>query len=287
MAFDITFTNSEGIVVNLNDQVNTFALVGISNDLMPFFDFQEHTSPMIPGSIVTAVRVQPRDFSLPILISDSNRDTALARTRQMLKLLNPILGDGTLKVVNGNIVRVLTCRYRDGITSDGTGDQQFTNYVKAVLTFRAADPFFYSQNQQQLIGTQVTTLENFFPILPVRLSTSSNIVNAVLNNAGDVDAWPVIVVDGPATNIYIENATTGKHIEIATGLNADEKLTIDTRPRTRSIRDNLGVNRFSAITPQSSMWSLKKGANTVSIQITGGDQNSRVTITYTPAFLTV
>lgn len=287
MAYSIIFTNPEGVAINLNDQVNTFALVGISNDLMPFFDFQEHMSPLIPGSMVSAVRVQPRDFSLPILIMDASHDTVLARTRQILKLLNPMLGDGVLRIASGSTERVLNCRYRDGITSDGTGDQQFSNYIRSVLTFRAADPFFYSKNSQQLIGTQVATIQNFFPILPVRIATSSAMLVAILNNAGDVEAWPVTVIQGPATNILIQNITTGKHIQINTGLLDDETLTIDTRPRTRSVRDGLGVNRFSAVTPQSAMFSLVKGSNTVSIQITGGNENSRVTITYTPAFLTI
>jgi hypothetical protein len=287
MAYKITFTNSEGVSVNLNDNVNTFALVGVSNDLMPFFDFQEHTSPLIAGSIVTAVRVQSRDFSLPILIMDASRDTALARTRQILRLLNPLLGDGKLTITNGAETRVLTCRYRDGITSDGAGEAQFSNFVRVVLTFRAADPFFYSPAASQLIATQVVSVTNFFPILPVRLATSSNTVEATLTNAGDVDAWPVIQVLGPATKILIQNLSTVKHIEISTTLTASETLTIDTRPRTRSIRDNLGVNRFSTITPQSSIFPLKKGSNRMSLQITGGDANSRVTVTYIPAYLSV
>lgn len=284
MAFSVSFTNSEGITVNLNDEVNTFTLVGVSNDLMPFFQFQEHASPLIPGSVVTAVRIQPREFVLPVMIMGDDPEDARERARSIFNILNPLLGDGQLKITRGDQTRILYCRYRDGLSSDGNGEEQFNNYVRAVLTFLAADPFFYAPNPVELVAKQVFGPQPFFPIFPLVLAKSSNNTEATLNNAGGVDAWPIIEITGPGTRFVVTNQTTGKHIEIASEVQAGEVITIDTRPRTRSVRDHTGANRFALLTAASSMFPLKKGNNFVSIEIYGGDENTRIVFSYVPTY---
>lgn len=285
MAFDVTFINAEGTALNLNDGLNTWITIGVANDLMPVFSFQERTSPLIPGSLISSVRVEPRDLVIPIILLEEDRNMALARARQMISILDPRLGDGRLLVANGDETRVLICRLKDGFASDGSGNEQFSDNMRLMLTFRASDPFFYALNSIVLTAGQNFAPKNFFPIFPVLFSQSSVSTNANLINSGNENAWPIITITGPGNSFLITNVTIGKKIEVTTAINAGEVITIDTRPRTRGVRDAFGVNRFSLLTALSSFFPMKKGDNSITIEISGGDVNTLVTVEYTPTYL--
>ncbi|KPL72256.1 hypothetical protein ADN00_15680 [Ornatilinea apprima] len=287
MSYNVAFTNANGISINLNDRVNTYSMVGISNDLMPGFEFQESSSPLIHGSIVNAARISQRDYLLPIMVIDADRGSVMSRIRTMLSILDPRKGDGQLRITNEGVTRVLNCRYRSGLSSDGTGPDQFTNWIRGVIDFYASDPYFYAASPITLQVSGDWSPYNFFPILPVRFAASSSTVTATLTNSGDVEAWPVITITGPGTHFHVTNHTSGKFIVVDTTLLTGESLIIDTRPRTRSIRDGDGVNRFAYLTPASSLFPMKQGNNQVEVEIVGGNGNTSVTVMYTPAYLTV
>lgn len=285
MAFSAVFTNPNGLSVNLTDNINIYTPIGMDGELMPPFGFQESSSPLIPGSVITAVYVTPRVLAWPLIIRDMNREALLARIREMLSILNPQLGDGQLLVTNGSNSRVLYCRYRGGISA--INESQGITTTRQVLNFFAADPFWYAPSSTELTAQQNFAPINFFPVLPITLATSAMTTTAALENDGDVPAYPVITILGPATNVIVTNTTTGKLVEINSSIAAGETITIDARPRTRSVRDQDGDNRFSLLTAESSMWALEIGTNNVEIEISGGDANTRVSVSYTPAYLTV
>jgi phage-related protein len=286
MAFNAVFTNPNGLSINLTDNVNLYTLVGMDGELMPPFGFQEKTSPLISGSVVTAIYVTPRTLAWPVIIRDVDREALVERIRGILSILNPQLGDGQLLVTHGSKTgRLLNCRYRSGLPA--LNESQGVTTVRAVLNFYATDPFGYAPSSSQLTAQQNFAPPSFFPVLPITLATSAMETTAALENNGDVPAYPVITILGPSTSVIITNTTTGKKVEIATSIQAAETITIDTRPRTRSVRDQNGVNRFSLLTADSSMWALEIGTNNVEIEISGGDANTRVTVAYTPAYLTV
>lgn len=285
MAFSAVFTNANGLSVNLHDLANTFTQVGMDGELAPGFGFQEKTGPLIPGSVVTAVYVTPRVLAWPVIIRDTDREALLTRIRGILSILNPQLGDGQLLVTNGSNSRVLFCRYRGGFSA--INESQGITTTRQVIKFYAADPFWYAPSQTELTAQQNFAPVNFFPVLPITLASDSMETSASLENDGDIPAYPVITILGPASNVVMTNTTTGKLIEIDTSIAAGETITIDARPRTRSVRDQDGDNRFSLLTADSSMWPMEIGTNQVEIEISGGDANTEVTVSYTPAYLTV
>jgi phage-related protein len=287
MSYGVTFINSEGISINLNDGVNCFAMTGISNDLMPEFEFQESSSPLIHGSIINAARIKQRDYLLPIMFIDADRASVLARIRSTAKYLDPRLGDGQLHITSDGIERVLTCRYRSGLSSDGQGEDQYTNYIKGVIDFYASDPYFYAASPTIMQVSGDWSPRSFFPILPVLIANSTNSASATLSNGGDVDAWSIITITGPGSYFCITNHTSGKFIIINTTILAGETLIIDTRPRTRGVRDGNGVNKFDYLSADSALFPMIRGSNFVEIEIVGGSASTSVKVQYTPAFFTV
>jgi hypothetical protein len=85
-------------------------------------------------------------------------------------MFNPLKGDGALKStsIDGS-QRFLNCRYSGGLEISESGQ----TWQKVVLVLKAFDPFWYDST------TQVQTFKinespgTFFPIFPLRLSSSA------------------------------------------------------------------------------------------------------------------
>ena len=291
MAAKVWFTRPDGVSVDLNDQVNTFAMVGLDGEMMPGFEFQEATSPLIAGSVVQAVRAQPRTFDLPVMVLDVDWPGALARARNLAKSLNPGLGEGKLYMnfsADPAAARYMNCRYREGWSGDGNEENQFSHYIRAALRFYAADPFWYDLSPVALWTTNPITTAIFFgaTFFPIAFQASAGNASATLTNNGDVPAWPVFAITGPGTRFVATNTTTGKVLDVNATLAAGDTLTIDTRPRTRSVKDGAGVNRFAYLTAGSSLWGLAPGANEVTLAITSGTAASGFSMAADVPYLT-
>lgn len=284
--FEITFTTPNGITLNLNDKVNTSLMVGLMGDLMPEFDHQEEYAPQIEGSIITAVKARPRLFSFPLVVFDTSQDAVLNRVAELAKYMDPRLGDGYLKVKHGSKYRILYCRLTSGFNSDGLGESQFNSYVKTVLVFKASDPYYYDHLPTQIQVDGDFSPKDFFPVFPLQFSSDTTFVTTNLNNSGDLESWAIFRITGAGTRFVITNLATGKYIDVDTEIESGETITIDCRPRTRSVKDGSGNNVFHYMTPTSKIFSIIPGTNQLKFEIYGGDSNSSIVVEYRNSYLT-
>jgi phage-related protein len=95
-----------------------------------------------------------------------------------------------------------------------------------------------------------------------------------------VEAWPLWTIVGPAVNPTLTNNTTGKSIALTISLTVGQSLTIDTRPGFKTITRENGSNQFSAASPASSLWSLARGLNTITLSVTGSSGASQLQLQY-------
>ena len=281
----VKWISPKGEEIDLNDGVNTHVLVGVEKDLMPEFKLIEQRSPVVAGTIVQAVTVEPRKLYLPIMIIDDDRAEAMTRARALMRTLDPTAGDGRLIFSQDGVDRVLACRYEGGFTDDGNGDMQQANFVKAMLTFYAGDPYWQDAAAQSFTFEGGTVGSSFFPILPITLVNPNIYAAEKVNNVGDVEAWPVITIKGPGRNPVIKNLTTGKSMEFGLTLSRSSKLIIDTRPRYKTVRLATGQNMFYTIKPGSSLWPLVKGSNQVQIGLLDPDIDSEIIFSFTCRYL--
>lgn len=276
-----------GTEIDLNDQTNTNVMVGITGDFMPEYKLIEQRSPVVAGAYVMDVAIEPRDLHLPVIIQDENRALLMERVRAMMRSLSPDAGEGRLVINSDGVERVLYCRYKSGLKDDGNAQDQQANYVKAMLTFRASDPFFYAPESNSVQFSNTTEFPGFFPILPVILVNPRIYAQAEINNPGDVYAWPLITVTGPGKNIEIANLTTSKFMKFDLTLPAGVKLVVNTRPRFRSVKSGSGSNMFHFLTPDSALFPLQRGINVIRIAMTDVSESSLVQFMFTPAYLSV
>lgn len=88
-------------------------------------------------------------------------------------------------------------------------------------------------------------------------------------NAGDVDAFPIIKINGTFSGTTkLENKTTGKTLTLE-GSSAAASVTIDFKNRT--VIDSTGASRYDLVNfANSSWWALSPGANSINVSIGGG-----------------
>lgn len=92
---------------------------------------------------------------------------------------------------------------------------------------------------------------------PYFISSSFTLANAVIDNPGDVDAWPVWRITGPTTEVTV--GVAGRLIEIPFALTDAQTLVIDTAPTAQTAylgsterTQDLGAVNFAPIPAGSS-----------------------------------
>jgi hypothetical protein len=191
--------------------------------------------------------------------------------REWPRILDPVKGQGTLTVVQGDYPgRQLICVYESGLEAVAETDRL---RIPAVLTFRAAYPYWVDETESEQVVTGEEESFFWFPFAgsfaanPIRFGPENTFANLVVSNTGDVEAWPVITVKGPATNVEMINETTGLSWQFTGDVAAGETLIVDTRPGQKLVRLD-GVNEYDRLTEDSNLWPLIPGANTITMSAT-------------------
>src|SRR5690606_23153940 len=118
------------------------ALSGMNGWWMPPITFIEEEVPFQSGSRLRQLKVKPREVDVPILLKAKNKIDLKNKMRQTTRMLNPLKSDGKLKVVSSDgSQRELTCRYYSGFEGREGRDNKGLRWQKAILVFRAFDPF--------------------------------------------------------------------------------------------------------------------------------------------------
>jgi hypothetical protein len=268
--------DSNGTETGLSGQGNIEVMIGPEGRFMPPISLVEESVPFQHGGRLRQVNIQTREIDLPLEISGIDYMEVRNKLRELLKAFNPLNGDGKLKCIAPNgTQRELSCRYSGGMEISESG----MTWQRFVLVLKAFDPFWYDSS------THVETFKTgqpatFFPIFPLRLTSSTVFADTSVNNEGDVETWPEWIIAGPGENIRLRNLTTGEVLNVFTSLGVGETITIDTRPGKKTVKKNDGTDLFSTLSEASSLWSLQEGNNSIRIEMSNATSDSSVQLSY-------
>ncbi|PWK81736.1 tail protein [Lentzea atacamensis] len=246
---------------------------------MPPLMYETELVPEQPGERLRAVRHGAREFVLRLWITGASEAAMWTAVRDTISRMDPARGDGKIRVttVVGD-QREITCRVQSGLElSERLNDTSGPEVQRAAVVFRASDPYWYDLSDTVETWQLDPDSATWFPIFPLRLASSEVFTDATVTNTGDVEAWPVWTITGPGSSIILRNLTTGKLLSLgALALTSSQVVTIDTRPGKKTITLNDGTNLFSYRTADSSLWSLRRGANAVRIEMSSATAASSV-----------
>lgn len=240
---------------------------------MPAIEFETTGVPGQPGERLRAVRHGVHEFTIRVTISAGSEPALRTAQRALVTAMNPGRGEGILRVTSPlGDVREIACRYSEGLGMEEKPGTSGVTMQQADITFKAFDPYWRDANDTSETYS-IGVVPTFFPIFPIRLTSSQIAVDDTALNSGDVETWPVWQIGGPGSAITLRNLTTGEYLTIAgISLNAGEYITVDTRPTgttPKTVRLADGTSVFSALTATSSLWSLPVGSSSVRLEMGG------------------
>lgn len=121
-------------------------------------------------------------------------------------------------------------------------------------------------------------------ILPVILAASSG-GSANVVNSGSATAFPVLVLTGPLTNPYINNATVGKSMQLNYTIDSVSVVRIDMLNKTIMLNGSTSI--LSVKTVDSEWWGLTPGTNAISFNTSSSADTGNLEIDYYSAYLGV
>lgn len=98
-----------------------------------------------------------------------------------------------------------------------------------------------------------------------------------VENNGSVDVYPIIILRGKFTEPIVRNLTTNKFIFIKRRTTASDEIKIDMKERIITLN---GVSINSDRSLQSTWWDLKVGANLITLESIGSDDQDFGIIKY-------
>jgi hypothetical protein len=271
--------DANGAEYSIND--NHLIITGPEGRFMPPISFVEEEVPFLAGTRLRSVKVGAREFDLSIYVDGISESDVRNKTRNLLRMFNPLNGDGKIKVLAADgSQREIQCRYSSGLGISEKDGAKVGNMQAVTLVFRAFDPYWYDSS------TVVQTFKinenpgTFFPILPLRLASSTVFADITIDNDGDVETFPEWIITGPGESIVLSNLSTGETTSLDVTLEAGESITINTSPYTKTVTKSDGTNLFYTLSDDSSLWALQEGNNSIQIQMANATADSSIQLTY-------
>jgi hypothetical protein len=148
-----------------------------------------------------------------------------------------------------------------------------------VLEFLAPDPYWSDVTPLRVEFTPPLAssfLGRFWTVSPQRVRGDTQVVND-----GQVDAYPIWSITGPADSVHIANVSTGGAFTFQRRLGEGEQILIDTGRGRQAVRSADGANRMAALDwPAASLWALIPGANDVRIQMANPGPGAAVVVEF-------
>lgn len=131
-------------------------------------------------------------------------------------------------------------------------DAAVNHIVGVISDFACIDDVWYSTESTTVVTPFAPPLGGGLvaPLKAPLSTTRSSDRSSVFTVGGEMPTWPVIEIDGPITNPYVEIVGLYR-FTLNTSLNHDETITIDTRPRFRSVTRSDGQSLAGNLTRTS------------------------------------
>lgn len=253
--------------VSIEFYLDPFLITALDGLDMATLTLQEQKSPFQDGSVQIDRLFEPREISMTFVTIAPNDFLLINQyKRQIMSVLNPKLGQGTLVYTND------FGSWKTTATAEGP---VFANKDYSVpnqsgkLIFYCNDPYWYETVEQsismQTIGGNLT-FPMTFPAGGVTLGNYIQITPSV-QNLGDWTTPVKITFQNACTNPKMTKTTTGEYIRLIKTMVAGDVITIDTTPGNKTVyftpNGGATVNGINLLDTASTFFSLDPGINTL------------------------
>ena len=257
---------SGGSVWSLNDWEKGLFLDdrGVQGLHFPRMTKFESKSAAVPGVRQRGFRTEKRAVVWSLQIWGEDSADWVERMGEFFDSIHPTR-EGVWRVRVGDSVRQLRLT---GVFDEDhlyEFDPVFDAWSPYAVRLEAAQPYWEGEK----ITRGPWRTENpvpFFPGPPFTISPGATAANATISNPGDVEAYPVWVIDGPWTHVAV--GVGGRVIDVPFEIEEGRRLRIDTDPRNvtamlgpddgsafvwEDVTKQLGFQRTTPVAPGGSL----------------------------------
>jgi hypothetical protein len=288
----VTWTGAAGQTIRLTDDVSGYLLMpGVRGLELPEFTHYERESGAVDGSIITGSRALAREIYLPVYVHGRDRAQAVERRGRLALAMNPRPphgGPGVLEVADrAGPTRRISARYVEGMAGDEGTDLTGAYWCIYGITLTAESPYWELDAVRRVWRIEGSP-QRWLPLPPLRVRGSDVIGEGMaITNPGTADSWPVWTLRGPVgPGTLMRSRTLGEELVFDRALADGETVTIDTRPRRKSVRDHSGGNAFQYLRRGSRLWPLAPGPNTVDVVLSGAADGAALELEVVPLDIT-
>lgn len=237
------------------------------------------TDPLSIGGVsVRLARVGPRRLTWPLFIWGETHLQFVERYRNLVNAFTSTIhlqAPGVLRVQRGDgTSRSIECWYEGGLEGEPAENW---SAARPVLTLMCPEPFWASDELQSVTRSFAVGVPYLAPFPTI--TNSDALGDSIIQNPGDIDAWPDFTFTGPMTQMIATNNRSGDSFTVNYTLAAGETITITTNPPT--VLGPNGENVAGALDfPTAVLWALKPGANAVTFTGNGVTTGSAVTLSF-------
>lgn len=235
------------------------------------------------GGVFRRSRREPRDVVMPVVTFGDSRADVENKLRYLVRLLQD---DFTSPRLVG--------AYPDGTTYEtevhysggadhqwGSADTDGRSYCRWNLQVTSADPYFTSRASRQFSVTAAAgrgLLHGSGSLSKLQLSSSQALGQIVVQNDGDVSAWPTWRLEGPGNGFVAVRTQDGQTLNYAPRIDEGTVITISSRDKT--ITDQLGNNLYGGLVGAPKFFPVVAGRSSIGVSMIGSTAASRVTLSF-------
>lgn len=187
---------------------------------------------------------------------------------------------GVLRVTRPNgAAREIEIMYESGLEGEGGNDDWLSS--NPVLTLMCPEGY-WRDTQPVVVPRSFQAGTSFLAPFPT-VSQAQVLGDSIINNPGDVDAWPEWTITGPADLVTATNQTTGQTWTLTKTIAAGELIKITTQRPT--VRGPAGENLINGLNwPSAYLWGLVPGDNDVNFGVAGAATGTAIELVFYPRY---
>lgn len=283
VSVSVSLEGGNGDVIELVDEGPFILTTGLLGFGIPPVEVRIDPS-AADGGVHRFTRRGVRDLDLPIVVIDNDRAAVEVHLRRLANLLNDRSGPTVIRAsYSTGEVWELRGHYVGGADAV-RGEEENLFFARWVTQLQCPNPYWVRQTSESisigtggagrgLIGTGRT-------LSKLQVSSSQAIGDVILENNGDVDAYPVWQFKGPVDYVTLTNADGSKSFTYDAPILTGETITIDTF--TGLVTDQTGANQYANLAASPKFFTIPPGESDVTIEAVGTDANSLISLFFQP-----
>jgi len=220
------------------------------------------------GAQARGARVLTRTIDLPVKITGADRQSVWERFSLLAQIIAPTVDDVRLTITLDGVDWYTIVRRSGGGDPSWDEDTDGSTVLLTTITFEAGDPYWQRADQESKIITPAGLgrglLGGVGALSGLEVSSTTALGTVNFTNTGDVDAYPMWLIEGPFTGFTL-TSPDGKILQYVGTKLLGDSITIDTALGT--IVNETSGNEYSGLQPAPRFWTIPKGDSVATVEL--------------------